>query len=77
MASTRTRNVSYLGRRAQITEIRKAGATGEREIRTLWIDDASEENGGYKAGTVTSRTITGNFARNTGRVLVEDHIISE
>lgn len=76
MASkTTTRKVTYLGRRAEVTEIRTGGPTSEREVQTRWIDDAHERNGGYPAGTVTSRTITGNFTKGTGVVLVETHVI--
>lgn len=71
------RKSTYMGRRAEVTEIREAGPHGVREIRVRWIDDAHEKNGGHKAGTVVSRTVTGNFMRGTGVVLVEDHIVSE
>lgn len=69
------RDTQYLGRRARCKEIRQAGPSGEREIRILWID--ASEDGQWPAGTVISRTITGNFARNTGRILVPTHVVDE
>lgn len=71
------RNLAYFDRRVQQKEIREAGASGVREIRTCWIDDADERNGGYPAGTVVSRTIKGNFFRGTGEVLVAEHVVEE
>lgn len=70
-----TRKVAYFGRKAEITEIRTAGPASEREIRTRWIDDADERNGGHEAGTVTSRTIKGDFNRGTGVILVAEHVV--
>lgn len=67
-----TRKVSYLGVPALVKEIRQAGPSGEREVRTQWLAD-----GQWPAGTVTSRIITGNFTRNTGQVLVDTHIVDE
>lgn len=75
-SSPKTRKVTYFGRRAEVTEIREAGPTGVREIRVRWIDDADERNGGHPAGTVTSRTIKGDFNKGTGVVLIDTHVIS-
>lgn len=71
------RNATYFGRRAQVKEIRQAGAHGVREIRMHWIDDADPKNGGYPAGTITSKTIKGNALTGTLVTLVPVHVITE
>lgn len=68
---------TWLGRRAECKELRQSGAAGVREIRTRWIDDAHENNGGYPAGTITSTTISGDFTRGTGKVINPVHVVSE
>lgn len=51
---------TYLGARAVVhTEHHDSSSAGLRTITTEWIDDATAENGGYKAGTVTRRVIKG------------------
>lgn len=52
MNITKTRAVTYQGRRAEVHEVRAAGSKGERVNVTRWIDAATEDNGGYAAGTV-------------------------
>lgn len=69
---TTTRVVTYLGRRAERTVIQTAGPASEREIRMRWIDDQVD---GHPAGTVTSRTVKGDFTRGTGVVLIEEHVV--
>lgn len=63
--ATAKRALTYLGRRCQMWEIRKAGPAGERYVFTRWIDDADPRNGGWAAGTITVRRIKGNGLRNT------------
>lgn len=63
-----TRSYTYLGRRAEVTTI-GSQALGRREIITRWIDDADERNGGWAAGTITTRTVKGDGWR--GRVPFE------
>lgn len=72
-----TRQATYFGRRAEVKEIRHAGAHGQREVRMRWIDDADPKNGGYKAGTITSKTVTGNMLKGTFATLVPIHVITE
>lgn len=71
----RVQKVTYFGRRAEVKTILVAGAHGEREIRIRWIDAADERNGGHPAGTVTSRTVTGNMLKGTFKTLVEAHTV--
>jgi len=75
-AKTTTRKVTYLGVPAKVTEIRKAGANGEREIRIEWLAKAVGQPIEWAAGTVTSRVITGNALRGTLQVLVAEHVVS-
>lgn len=76
MKVTKPRKVTYLGRRAELWEERLAGPSGERTIFVRWIDDADERNGGYPAGTVTARRVTGDFMRGTGKTLVDTHVVN-
>jgi hypothetical protein len=73
---TITRKVTYLGTPAIVTEIRQAGANGEREIRIEWLGNAVGQPIEWAAGTVTSRTITGNALKGTLKVLVSEHVVS-
>lgn len=75
MATTKIRKSTYLGQRAEVKEIPLGG--GVREIRIRWIDAAVGQPIEYPAGTVTSRTIKGNFLKGTGVVLNETHIVEE
>lgn len=77
MTKTIARKATYLGRRCEVKEIRQAGMYGEREIRIRWIDDADPKNGGWAAGTIVSKTITGNILKGTLRVLVKDHAVDQ
>lgn len=77
MAKPKTQTVTYFGRRCEVTTILLAGKHGERVIRHRWIDQADERNGSYPAGTVTSRTVTGNPLKGTFRTLVECHIVQD
>lgn len=57
---TTTKRVTYLGRRAVVmTEYHDSSPIGLRTITTEWIDDATAENGGHKAGTVTRAVVKG------------------
>lgn len=57
---TKPKQVTYMGRRAMVWEMRKnTNRLGERVAFTAWLDDASEENGSHPAGTVTARHMTG------------------
>lgn len=71
------RQTTFLGARAEYKEIREAGASGRREIRIRWIDKAVGQPVEWEPGTITSRTITGNFQRGTGQILVPEHIVTE
>jgi len=72
-----TRRVTYLGSRCDVKEIRQAGANGEREFRMRWVDAADPRNGGYPAGTITSKTVTGNALKGTLATLIDTHIVEE
>jgi hypothetical protein len=72
-----TRQATYLGRRCEVKEIRQAGMYGEREIRIHWIDAADPKNGGWPAGSIVSKTITGNILKGTDRELVAPHLVDE
>lgn len=61
---SKPRNIEYLGRRAQVQELRLKGTNGLRVSITRWIDSAAPENGGYVAGTVVLKLISGNFLTN-------------
>jgi hypothetical protein len=73
---TITRKVTYLGVPAKVTEIRQAGANGEREIRIEWLGDAIGQPIEHPAGTVTSKTVTGNALKDTFKILVPEHVVS-
>lgn len=77
MASTKIRQTTYCGRRAEVKEIRTGGPTSEREIRIRWTEGATEANGGYPAGTITSHTIVGDVRKPSFRALIEKHVITE
>jgi len=77
MAKVIVRKVTYLGQRAEVKEIREAGADGEREYRTRWIDPAIGQPVEYPAGTITSHTVTGNMRRGTFRTLIPQHVVTE
>lgn len=71
--TTTTRQVTYLGQRAEVKEIPLGG--GVREVRIHWIDAAIGQPIEYPAGTVTSRTIKGNALKGTLVVLNETHVV--
>lgn len=71
------RKMKYLGVQVEYKEIRTGGPTSEREIRIKWLEDAVGQTPVWPAGTVTSRTIKGNFAKGTLVVLVETHEVNE
>ncbi len=75
MAKVTIRKVTYLGQRAELKEIPLGG--GVKEVRMHWIDAAIGQPIEWPAGTVTSRTIKGNFLKGTGVVLNETHVVSE
>lgn len=56
---TKIENVTYLGRRAQVWEIRDGGIYSERWVYIRWLDDATEENGSWEAGTLTRTRVKG------------------
>lgn len=54
------KSLTYLGARAIVTvEHHDKSRVGLRTITTQWIDDATAENGGWPAGSVTRKTIKG------------------
>lgn len=61
----RPKETLYLGRRAitQSLNLTKS-STGLRVVIYRWIDSAHPDNGGYKAGTVVLRLMSGSFLRN-------------
>lgn len=77
MATIKIHQVTYQGARAEVKEIREAGAHGEREVRIRWIDQATPANGSYPAGTVTSHTVTGNPLKGTFQTLIAKHVVQE
>lgn len=67
------RVVTYLGRRARVTETRHGSSPfGLRTIRTEWLDDQVD---GHPAGTITERTIRGDARRGTLEVVSEEQVI--
>lgn len=67
-----TRHLTYLGARAETTTIHHdKSRLGLRTVRMRWIDDASPENGGWPAGTITEKTIKGDGWRGAGRTAFE------
>jgi hypothetical protein len=76
MKRTKTAKVTYLGRRAEVWEERTGGPYSDRRVFTRWIDDATETNGGYPAGTVTVRRVKGD-GRNPNFVVIEPTRIIE
>jgi hypothetical protein len=59
LKNTKTNNVTYLGRRAKVTDYRYGGPASPRLVLIEWVDDADPKNGGHKAGTVVARVLTG------------------
>jgi len=76
MSKTTTHRVTYLGRRAEVTETRYAGAKGLREVRVRWIDSATEANGSYPAGTVVRRLVKGDVRDGTFQVIEGPEVVS-
>lgn len=71
------KKMTFLGARAEVKEIRQAGADGVREFRYRWLDRAIGQTTEWEAGTVISRTIKGNSHRGTFEVLTDWHQIDE
>lgn len=71
------RTATYFGVPVEITEKRQGGPNDVREVVTHWLGDADQRNGAWRKGDEVSRTITGNFAAGTLRVLTPDHLIND
>jgi hypothetical protein len=71
--TTSTRQVTYKGQRAEVKTIPLGG--GVQEVRVHWIDAAIGQPIEYPAGTVTSRTVKGNFLKGNLIVLHDTHIV--
>jgi len=74
---TKIENVTYLGRRAQVWEIRDGGIYSERWVYIRWLDDATEENGSWKAGTLTRTRVKGDGRTTNFQVLVPTEAVEE
>lgn len=60
MKLTKSRNVSYLGLAAKVRTLqRTTRPLGELVDFTLWMEQATVENGSHKPGTVVARHIEG------------------
>lgn len=60
LRTSTTKTVTYFGRKALIWNVRKGTkATSERVQFILWVDNATEANGGHLAGTVSARHCIG------------------
>lgn len=57
--ATRTRTVTYLGARAEVTEVRTAGPNSRRVVITRWLDEAKGQPTEWAAGTVVLRHVEG------------------
>lgn len=69
-----SRQVSYLGVPAMLTEYRTAGAMGLRGVAILWLDDADRQEGQPKVGDVSVKVVAGDgrkpsFIRHASAVL--------
>jgi hypothetical protein len=73
---TKARQVTYLGKRAEVWEDREGGQYGRRTIFTRWIDASGAGNGNYPAGTVTARTVEGDGRKPSFIVHVPTHVIT-
>lgn len=50
--SVKTKTLTYMGRRCRVTTTKhQSRSTGLRTVEFLWLDDATEANGGHPAGT--------------------------
>lgn len=58
--SVKTRNLTYMGSRARVTTTKhERSNSGLRTVEFVWIDDATEDNGGYRAGTRVVKVMHG------------------
>jgi hypothetical protein len=65
-------NGEYFGRRAEVTTTHfDSKELGLRLVKTRWIDDADDRNGGHPAGTVVVRLIRGDGRKSDFEVLSE------
>lgn len=68
---------TYLGARAEVQETHHdKSRLGLRTIITKWLDDATIENGGHKAGTVVRRIIKGDGRLASCVVIEADTVIA-
>jgi hypothetical protein len=73
---TTVRDTTYLGRAARVTTIHHdKSKMGLRTVRTTWLDDADERNGGHPAGTTVEHTIKGDGRTANFEVIVPGHVI--
>lgn len=74
------RELTYLGSRAiVVTDHYDSSREGLRRVTMTWIDAATPENGGWPAGTTTTRVIKGNGWRENARipfqVIEAEHVV--
>lgn len=71
------KSLTYLGARAIVTtEHHDKSRLGLRTITTEWIDDATIENGGHPAGTVTRKAVKGDGRRADFEVIVPEGVVA-
>lgn len=71
------RSLTYLGARAIVTtEHHDKNRVGLRTITTEWIDDATPENGGWPAGTVTRKTVKGDGRKADFEVIHAEAVVA-
>lgn len=73
---TKTTKTTYLGRKAEVTEVRKGGPHSERVVITRWVDQADERNGGHPAGTVVLRHIEGDGRKSSFKVHTAAQVVT-
>lgn len=65
-----------MGRRAVVlTAYHDTKRDGVRTITTTWIDDATPENGGHKAGTVVRKVVRGDGRKLDFEVIEPEVVI--
>ena len=72
-----TKFLAYMGSRAYVTvEHHDRNRVGLRTITVQWIDAATEENGGWPAGSVTRKVIKGDGRLADFQVIEAEELIS-
>jgi hypothetical protein len=72
VVKSRTKDLTYLGRRARLTEeLATPNKFGLRRVTVEWVDDADPRTGDFTAGDVWTRVVTGDGRTDNFEVLAE------